>query len=75
MFKHGLIVPSTILRYDDWPEDMVAHGGMYGEARAHHEISAMWGVEWQSLNRNPVNLGRTCRHTYQVMAIGRNRSR
>ena len=65
LFASGLIVPSTFVRYDDWPvsnaTDGPAKGTMdYGEAKAHRLITAKYAVEWKHVARS----------AYQVVAIG-----
>ena len=65
MFASGLVVPSTFVRYDDWPvsnaTDGPAKGTMdYGEAKAHRLITAKYAVEWKHVARS----------AYQVVAIG-----
>ena len=52
MFAHKLIVPGTFLRYDDYPRINATHGAakgtnLYGQARAHYELSEKWDVTWQ----------------------------
>lgn len=66
LFQHKLIVPSTIVRYDDWPRIWATHGpakgtNMYGQARAHYEISLKYGVRWKLVGRQG---------SLQVVSIG-----
>jgi len=52
MFAHNLIIPSTIVRYDDWPRVWSRHGSsmgtnMYGQAKAHYELTMKYNVRWK----------------------------
>lgn len=42
MLTHGLIVPGTVLYYDDW-----IHGGPEGQQKAHEEMMEKHGVTFQ----------------------------
>lgn len=65
MFAHKLIVPSTFVRYDDWPRrnatfGPAAGGNFYGQARAHYELSVKYDVRWKLVAQG----------TLQVVQIG-----
>ena len=45
MFENKLIVPGTIINYDDW------HGIGYGEGRAHVELQKKYGFKCKQLNQ------------------------
>jgi hypothetical protein len=68
MFAHRLIVPSTFLRYDDWPRVNASYGpakgsNFFGQCRAHYELSVKYDVRWKLVAKNTV----------QVLSIGTNR--
>ena len=44
MFDNKLIIPGTIINYDDW------HGTGYGEGRAHVELQNKYGFKCRKLN-------------------------
>jgi hypothetical protein len=44
MLRSGLLVPGSLVRYDDWKEDEA-----WGEARAHKELTAEYQVEWRTI--------------------------
>ena len=57
MFAHALIVPSTFVRYDDWPYAIADSGAAtgttyYGQARAHYEATRKWRVRWRHVAKN-----------------------
>ena len=65
LFAHKLIVPSTFVRYDDWPRTNSTHGpfagtNYRGQARAHYELSQKWDVRWRFVAKGVV----------QVISIG-----
>jgi hypothetical protein len=65
LFRSHLIVPSTFVRYDDWPtinatSGPAAGGTDYGEAKAHRLITAKYRVQWKEVARG----------AHQVVAIG-----
>ena len=65
LFAHRLIVPSTFVRYDDWPRFNATHGrhagtNFLGQARAHYELSEKWDVRWKMVALGAV----------QVVSIG-----
>jgi hypothetical protein len=66
MLANNLIVPTSIIRYDDWPAPGDNVGANYGEARAHHEITQKYGIRWEQLH----GYGRTSKYTFQVLSIG-----
>jgi len=68
MFSHGLIVPGSFVRYDDWPRRNATFGpakgtNYYGQARAHYEVSAKHDVRWKLVDRGMV----------QVLSVGAHR--
>ena len=73
MLANKLIIESTIVRYDDWPDpnssDVNSHNyaAEYGEARAHREITKKYQIIWKHLR----GYGRTSKYTYQVKSIGK----
>jgi len=69
MFRHGLIVPGTFLRYDDWPRLNATFGpskgsNFFGQCRAHYELSVKYDVEWKLVAKNSLQVtslgGVTC---------------
>ena len=66
MLNHRLIVPGTLVRYDDWRNMRQRHG----EARAHREISKRFNITWRNLA--PPGHAPNSRE-WQVVAIGRDR--
>ena len=65
LFAKRLIVPSTFVRYDDWPRFNATHGrfkgtNFLGQARAHYELSEKWDVRWKLVAPGTV----------QVVSIG-----
>ena len=59
MLSHQLLIPSSFVRYDDWPaataDDGEAAGTLfYGQARAHYEISRRHRVKWRHVARNAL---------------------
>ena len=59
MFGSGLIIPGTIVRYDDWPRKNATRGprkgtNFYGQARAHYELSERWDVKWRLIAKTSV---------------------
>ena len=55
MIKRNLVVPGTYVRYDDWPRRPAAAGPAkgtlnYGQALAHHELTAKYGIKWSQLD-------------------------
>ena len=59
MLAHSLIVPSTFVRYDDWPFAVANSGAAsgttyYGQARAHYEMTRKWRVRWRHVARNAL---------------------
>ena len=65
MLASKLIVPGTILRYDDWPKRNATRGphagtNFYGQARAHYELSEKYDVTWSLVAKTSV----------QAVAIG-----
>ena len=65
LFAKRLIVPSTFVRYDDWPRFNATHGrykgtNFLGQARAHYELSEKWDVRWKLVATGTV----------QVVSIG-----
>lgn len=65
MFENRLIVPSTFVRYDDWPNVNATHGKaagttFYGQKKAHALLTQRFNVEWKPVATN----------SYQVVAIG-----
>lgn len=68
MFRHRLIVPSTFIRYDDWPRVNATFGpakgtNFFGQCRAHYELSIKYDVTWKLVAKNSL----------QVLSIGRER--
>ena len=68
MIERSLLVPSTFVRYDDWPAFPAAHGPhagslLYGQALAHEDITRRYGITW----RGPLNNTRA----FQVVSIER----
>ena len=66
MLRHQLIVPGTLVRYDDWPGDLAAkggeHGALWGQSLAHIQATRRFRVEWRRVSRNVfelVSTGRT----------------
>ena len=69
MSHHGLIVPGTFLRYDDWPRLNATFGpskgsNFFGQCRAHYELSVKYDVEWKLVAKNSLQVtslgGVTC---------------
>ena len=59
MFANKLIVPSTFVRYDDWPFAIADSGAasgttFYGQARAHYEMTRKWRVRWRHVAKNAL---------------------
>ena len=50
LFRMGLIVPGTVIGYDDW-----TFGGPQGEQRAHREVMKRHGVKTINVHCRPVN--------------------
>ena len=59
LFRMGLIVPGTIIGYDDW-----TFGGPQGEQRAHREVLQRFGVQVNDVRCRPTN---AC---FEVLKIG-----
>lgn len=52
MLTHRLVVPGTIVRYDDWPTLNATRGKargstFYGQKKAHFEVTKKHGVRWE----------------------------
>ena len=69
MFANRLLVPGSFLRYDDWPRFNASFGpaagtNLFGQARAHYEISVKYDVRWKLVAKGAVQVlsvgGRTC---------------
>ena len=58
LFKSNLIVPGTLVRYDDWH---VIPRPTWGEMKAHDEITKEFNVVWRSLGRP---------NEFEVVSIG-----
>lgn len=65
MLDHGLLVPGSFVRYDDWRN--MRQG--YGEARAHRELTRRFNITWRNLG----DRGSPNSREWQVEAIGRRR--
>lgn len=64
LLKHRLLVPTSIVRYDDWQAKSLnatwgKFGSLWGQALAHQEASNEFGLEWRDLGRD----------TFQLVAI------
>ena len=44
MLRNGLIIPGTLVRYDDWNAKTT-----WGETRAHMELAKQFGLEWRNI--------------------------
>ena len=56
MFINRLIVPSTFVRYDDWPNKNATHGAakgttFYGQKKAHALLTEKFRVKWKHVAR------------------------
>ena len=47
MFANGLIVPGTVVYYDDVS---IVKADAGGELKAHEELTAKWKVEWRKIH-------------------------
>ena len=45
MLRSGLLVPGSLVRYDDWKDDE-----SWGETRAHKELESKYDVEWRLIS-------------------------
>ena len=45
MLRSNLLVPGTLVRYDDWKEDP-----SWGETRGHAEITRRFGLVWKNIS-------------------------
>lgn len=52
MMENKLIVPGTIIGYDDWGGTPEFENFKYGESRAHKEIVDQWGIKMTKLIQN-----------------------
>lgn len=52
LMENKLIVPGTIIGYDDWGGTPEFEDFKYGESRAHKEIENEWGIKMQKLIQN-----------------------
>jgi hypothetical protein len=66
LFRLRLMVPGTLLRYDDW-HDLPNGTPLWGEMKAHAEITKRFRVTWVPLNRSYR------KSEFQVHSIGRMR--
>ena len=69
MFANRLLVPGSFVRYDDWPRFNASFGraagtNLFGQARAHYEISVKYDVRWKLVAKGAVQVlsvgGRAC---------------
>lgn len=44
MLSNGLLIPGSLVRYDDWKGD-----ANWGETRAHEELTAEWKIKWRTI--------------------------
>ena len=63
MLEQKLMVPGTLVRYDDW-RNIRQRGG---EARAHREVSRRFNVTWRNVRAKGGALNS---REWQVMSIG-----
>ena len=61
LLRHRLLVPSSIVRYDDWQAKSFnatwgKFGSLWGQALAHHEVTHEYGLEWRDLGRDTFQL-------------------
>lgn len=61
MLDHGLIVPGTFIRYDDFRSP----GQRHGEGRAHREITRKYKITWRNMGVKALDS-----REWQVLAIG-----
>ena len=52
LMENNLIVPGTIIGYDDWGGTPDFETFKYGESRAHKEIVDQWGIKMEKLIQN-----------------------
>lgn len=52
LMKNNLIVPGTIIGYDDWGGTPEFDDFKYGESRAHKEIIDEWGIKMTKIIQN-----------------------
>jgi len=45
MLQNGLLVPGSLVRYDDWKDDK-----SWGETRAHEELTRRYHVKWRHIS-------------------------
>ena len=64
--KRGLLVPGTVIYYDDWQVEGE------GESKAHWEVSATFGIKWKQLitGSHCDGCGHGLRYLWQVVSIG-----
>lgn len=70
MLTHELLVPGSLVGYDDWFEAPFLRGG---ESSAHLELTREFLVEWELLSPDPASarVGKGCRQlTFRVLSIG-----
>ena len=72
VLQNRILVPSSYLRYDDWPGNLTKHAsqkvirkwqerglplsGYWGQMKAHVEVSDEFRVSWKRINRNIFEL-------------------
>ena len=71
MFINRLIVPSTFVRYDDWPNKNATHGAakgttFYGQKKAHALLTEKFRVKWKHVARARTDHCATCHCTYAL---------
>mmetsp|Transcript_25361 Transcript_25361/g.64437 ORF Transcript_25361/g.64437 Transcript_25361/m.64437 type:complete len:200 (-) Transcript_25361:136-735(-) len=64
MIRNGLIIPGTLVRYDDWRNMRQRHG----EARAHWEVTRNFNITWRNVESPDGTLNS---REWQVEAIGK----
>ena len=70
LFRSNLVIPGTIVHYDDWT-NLNASDELWGEMRAHREITEEFNVKWRLVgDRDAPSRRHWLRNEYQVVSIG-----
>jgi hypothetical protein len=69
MFKNELIVPGTIIGYDDWGGSKGWETMASGESRAHRETQEKYNVEYEVLYQNGNSFPHVAK-VYRAVSIG-----
>ena len=65
MFSNALIIPGTVIGYDDWGGARGFNWNLAGESRAHKEMCDKWGVKCKDL----YQMGNAYPHVAKVFQV------